>query len=294
MSSHAPAWRIHRPTAPRVVITLWLVVLAVALMVIGAALPWLVVFNGLTAIRGFSLDGGILGGAVLAVVALLYVQARHGGSRYLRPLAIVIAFAVAADSLYSAWRIDEYIATPGQTGVLTAPAPGSGPYVLAFAAVLLVVAAAIAPAAPGRLAGRSIARLALAFLLLIAATIHLILTPEHLEISTILGLGFLAAGLAQLVLAAAAIGGRGVVAVLGMNAVVVVNIALIAIYAYAVLVGLPIEAGHADDAVGLALGAGEPVDVKGGVDFAAEVAAVVIAAVLSLGRAGLTEDASAA
>jgi hypothetical protein len=275
------------------VITLSLVVLAVALMVIGAALPWLVVFNGLTAIRGFSLDGGMLGGAVLAVVALLYVQARHGGARYLRPLAIVIAFAVAADSVYSAWRIDQYIAAPGPTGVLTAPAPGSGPYVLAFAGVLLVVAAAIAPAAPGRLTGRSIARLALALLLLIAATIHLILTPEHLGISTILGLGFLAAGLAQLVLAAAALGGRGVVAAMGMNAVVVVNIALIAIYVYAVLVGLPIEAGHADDAVGLALGAGEPVDVKGGVDFAAEVAAVVIAAVLSLGRSGLTEDASA-
>jgi hypothetical protein len=130
------------------------------------------------------------------------------------------------------------------------------------------------------------ARLALTLLLVVAAIIHLILTPEHLGISTLLGIGFLLAGVAQLALA-------GLVlrwpqrTDLVMGAIVIVNIALIVMYVYAVLVGLPLEAGHAaDDGGGLRIGSGEPVDLKGAIDLTVEIAAVALAVVIGFGRAG--------
>jgi hypothetical protein len=255
------------------------------LMIAGGLLPWIVLFNGLTVVDGFSLDGGLLAFLVVAVVALLFVQARHGSVWILRPIAIVTASAVVADSLYSAWRISVYVGAPGPTGVLADPSPGAGPYVFAAAGAVLVAAAVIAPAAPRRMGGRIAALLTLALLLLVAASIHLILTPEHLGVSTLLGVGFLLAGLAQLGLAGFALSAPSRAETIGMDVVIVVNLALIVIYVYAVLVGLPLEAGHAaDDAVGLRLGAGEPIDLKGGIDLIAEVAAVGIAAVLALRR----------
>jgi hypothetical protein len=256
---------------------------ALALMLAGGFLPWLTVFNGLSAVRGFSLDGGLLAFILLSALAMLFVQARAGGARILRPIAIAGAFAVVADSLYSAWRISAFVAAPGPDGVLSAPALGPGPYVFAAAGVVLLAAALVAPAAAGRLAMRVALRLTLAVLLLAAAVIHLILTPEHLGISTVLGLGFLAAGLAQSALAGLAVGASERLQPFVMYAIIVVNIALIAIYLYAVLVGLPFEAGHADDDAGLRIGVGEAVDVKGAVDLIAEVAAVGIAAFLALG-----------
>jgi hypothetical protein len=276
---------VRRTPAPRRVIALAAVVSAVVLMIAGGLLPWIVLFNGLTAVRGFSVDGGFLALLVLAAVALLFVQARHGSARILRPIAIVAASAVVADSLYSAWRISVYVGAPGPTGVLTDPSPGAGPYVFAAAGTVLLAAAIIAPAAPRRMGGSIAARLTLALLLLVAAIIHLILTPEHLGVSTLLGTGFLLAGLAQFGLAGFALGAHDRAATIGMDLVIVVNLALIAIYVYAVLVGLPLEAGHAaDDAIGLRLGSGEPIDVKGGIDLIAEVAAVGIAACLALRR----------
>jgi hypothetical protein len=167
------------------------------------------------------------------------------------------------------------------------PSPGVGPYVFAAAGAVLLAVAVIAPATPGRVSKQVAARLALSVVLLVAAIIHLILTPEHLGVSALLGTGFLLAGVAQLVLAGTALGARGRVEVFGLSAIVVVNVALIGIYVYAVLVGLPIEAGHAaDDAGGLRMGGGEPVDVKGGVDLIAEVAAVAIAAVIGFRGTG--------
>jgi hypothetical protein len=285
MSSHTLMPGTLRVTPSRPAVALALAVIAVALMIAGGLLPWLSLFNGLTTVQGFSVDGGILALVTLAVVALLFVQARHGGAGILRPIAILASMAIVADSLYSAWRITAYAGDPGPTGVLTSPAPGAGPYVFAAAGAVLVVAAAIAPAAPGRLGRAMTARLVLALLLLTAAIIHLTLTPEHLEISLLLGVGFLLAGFTQLALAALVLGApeRGD---LVMSAVVVVSVALIVIYAYAVLVGLPLEAGHeAEDAIGWQIGAGEPVDMKGVVDFIAEVAAVALAVVIGFGAA---------
>jgi len=290
MSSHLVAARavsldpgMPRPATARRTAALALGATAFALMLAGGFLPWLTLFNGLTAVRGFSLDGGALSFVVLSVLAMLFVQARHGGARVLRPIAIAGALAVVADSLYSASRISAFVADPGPAGAVSAPMPGAGPYVFAAAGAVVLAAALVAPAAAGRLGMQTALRLTLSVLLLAAAVIHLILTPEHLGVSTVLGLGFLAAGLAQAALAGLAVAAPERLQRLVMYGVLVVNMALLAIYLYAVLWGLPIEAAHADDDAGLRIGAGEAVDVKGAVDFIAEVAAVGIAAFLALG-----------
>jgi hypothetical protein len=124
-------------------------------------------------------------------------------------------------------------------------------------------------------------RLGLAALLAVAAVIHLLLTPEHLGESPLLGLGFLAAGLAQLALAAVLVLHRlRRVDDLVLAAVVAVDVALVALYAYAVLVGLPFGGGGEEHAAGLVLGAGEPVDQWGFVDLLAELGAVGLAGLL--------------
>lgn|GEM_PF-3992478 len=125
------------------------------------------------------------------------------------------------------------------------------------------------------LASGSVARLAMAAALFTAGWIHLMLVPDHLGEATILGLGFLAAGIVQVVLAALVLW-RPRDGSLGL--VVAVNVPLIAIYAYAVLVGLPF-AGHSDptEASGLVLGAGEPVDWLGAISKVTELTSTVIA-----------------
>jgi hypothetical protein len=65
--------------------------------------------------------------------------------------------------------------------------------------------------------------------------------------------------------------------------VVVLNVTLIVIYAYAVLVGLPFGAGSEHDhteAAGLLIGAGEPVDWYGGISKVAELISAAIALAL--------------
>jgi len=258
-----------------------LTAIAVALMIAGGLLPWVVVFNGLTAVRGFALDGGLLAFLMLAAVALLYVQAAHGGARVLRPIALAAAALVLADSLYSAWRISAYVAAPGPAADLTQPSAGAGPFVSAVAGAVLIAAAATTPSTRARLGRRVTARVSLAILLLMAAVIHLVLTPEHLAVSGLLGAGFLVAGLVQLAFAGFTLVAPDRMLPIGMNLVIVVDVALIVLYVYAVLVGLPFEAGHAADDAGLRLGAGEPVDVKGAIDLIAEAGVVGIAAFLA-------------
>ncbi|KHK97466.1 hypothetical protein LK09_11970 [Microbacterium mangrovi] len=262
-------------------VALLLCIAAVALMLAGGFLPWVSVYRGLTAVGGFALDGGFLAFVVLVVVALVFVLSRHGGGRILRPIAVVGAGAVVADSLYSAWRISEFVRSPGPAGALIEPTIGPGPVVFGVAGAALLAGAVLAPAARGRLGTGGALRVALAVLLLAAGVIHLVLTPEHLGVSPVLGLGFLAAGVAQVTFAGLAVGASGRAESLVTFAIVVVNVALIVLYAYAVVIGLPFESGHADEG-GWRIGAGEPVDLRGGLDFIAEVAAVVIAAVLAL------------
>jgi peptidoglycan/LPS O-acetylase OafA/YrhL len=131
-----------------------------------------------------------------------------------------------------------------------------------------------------RLQSSLVARVFIAAALLATGWIHLLLAPEHLAESTILGLGFLASGLAQVALA-------GIVvwrpASWSLALVVVLNVTLIVIYAYAVLVGLPFGAGSEHDhteAAGLLIGAGEPVDWYGGISKVAELTSAAIALAL--------------
>ena len=279
MTTHALAPLLPIRVATRRGLTISLIGTAMILMVLGAALPWLVVFNGLTTVPGLSLDGGFLAGIMVAVVCVLYVAARHGGARILRPIALVASAAVLADSLYSGWRIAGYIEHPGSTAALTVPSAGPGPYVMAAGAAILFVAAAIAPHRISPLARQALIRLLLALVLLTAASIHLILSPQHFSESPLLGVGFLLAGIVQL-------GAAAVVLTRaddrGLNLVLLVSIALIAIYGYAVFVGLPLDSEHAaDTAGGLTLGAGEPVDFTGLVNVIAQITAIPLALILA-------------
>jgi hypothetical protein len=203
----------------------------------------------------------------------------------LRPLAVVGGLIVAADAVLSAVRIAGYVADPGPAGPLAQPSAGAGPWVMAAGGLLLAAAAVVAPVARRRFEHGAMLQLPLAAVLLVAGTIHLLLTPEHLAESTLLGAGFLLAGVAQVVLAVLVLLRRP--SDLVLTAAIAVTVALIALYAYAVLVGLPFgehEEHMATAEAGLVLGAGEPVDLWGFVNLLAELAALPLAGVL-LGRA---------
>ena len=140
-----------------------------------------------------------------------------------------------------------------------------------------------------------------------AGAIHFLLTPEHLEMSGVLGAGFLAAGIAQLAMA-------------GMTifrptrplfvAVIALSVALVGAYSYNVVVGLPFHAeaalltesddGHHDrdhdhtastpddhhagaevgdeHHSGVVVGAGEPVTAAGALTQLAQLVAAGVAA----------------
>ena len=89
-------------------------------------------------------------------------------------------------------------------------------------------------------------------------------------------MGFLAAGLVQLVFAVYVVVGQDDRPI---GLLLAVTIALIAIYAYALVVGLPLDSGHSDSVIGLRLGSGEPVTATGVVDVLAEMATVALALV---------------
>ncbi len=135
------------------------------------------------------------------------------------------------------------------------------------------------PGAPSS-SSRTLLRTLMAAALLVAGSIHLLLVPEHLGESTILGLGFLASGIAQVVLAGLALWR---VRAWSLGLTVMVNVTLIALYAYAVLVGLPFGAGSEHvhgEAAGLMVGSGEPIDAYGAVSKLAELLSTAIAAAL--------------
>jgi hypothetical protein len=252
---------------------------------LGATLPWLTLFNGLEPLRGFRLDGGDLSGLALASAAVLLVAARHGGSRVLRPLAALGAVVVVMGALRSAGRIAAYVSDPGPSAALAAPTRGVGPLVMAAGGVALAAAAVLAPL-PARAMDRATAvRLGLAAVTFVAAWMHLVLTPEHLAESTLLGLGFLGAGLLQLGLAAVIVQRHRERA---LSMLVAVDVALLAIWADAVLVGLPLAGGghgHDGGATGLVIGHGEPVDLAAAVTKVAEVTSLVLALLLLHRRA---------
>ena len=167
-------------------------------------------------------------------------------------------------------------------------------------------------------------RVGLALVLAIAGMTHLVLVPDHVAESTLMGLGFVGAAVAELGLAALVLLRPDRPA---YWAAIAVATGLIVLYAFSVMIGLPFaaapseiaeqpaasavhegesehgeshqaaasgehsEAEHAADgedtvhhADGLVLGAGEPVDAIGGATKALEAVSVALAFVLQRRR----------
>lgn len=257
-------------------VALSLALLTSALTIAGLASPWVTVFNGLSTIPGLSVDGGYLAAVTAVSFATLHVMATSGGGRMLRSIAVLGGVVVVADSLLSIARISEYVAHPGTGGALTVPGAGPGPFFTLVGGVALVATALAAPSAQSRLGRGMVLRLMLSVSLIIAADLHLVLTPQHFDEALLLGVGFLAAGLFQLALAVYVIV-RHDDRPIGL--LLAITIALIAIYAYALFIGLPLDSGHSDAAAGLRLGSGEPLTTTGLIDVLAEIATVALALV---------------
>jgi len=243
-----------------------------------AAMPWLTLFHGFTPLRGFRLDGGDLSGIAVAAALLMLVAARHGGARFLRPAAAALALILTLGAVNS-WRsIAAYVAEPGPAATLTAPTGSPGPLVMAAGGVALLVAALTLPLPARPLTTGVRLPLVLAVLSFVAAWMHLVLTPEHFAESAVLGSGFLLSAIAQLIIAALAIQ-RPSERVWSL--LIIVNTALIVVWAYAVFHGLPFGGDeHAPQAGGLAIGSGEPVDPAAALTKGAELAGIAVALVL--------------
>lgn len=137
-------------------------------------------------------------------------------------------------------------------------------------------------------------RAALATALALAG-VMLILTPEHFAESTAMGLGFIAAGIAKLGLAATVLLQPSRLVYV---AVVAVTAALIGLYAFNVLFGLRFAGAsepsthdersehsgtgeHGDEhSGGLIVGSGEPIDASGAATKLSEAVALGVAVVL--------------
>lgn len=270
---------IHAPRRiDRTVGAAGLMIVGLVTVGIGAALPWVTIYHGLTTVNGLAGDGSPLLGLAAGTALLWIVYLRTGRPRPLQVAAAVAAFVAAGYAAFDAWRIARYVADPGPTGPLAAPVFGPGSIILAIGALLLLAAVLLTPSRRRHLPAGMALPLAAGVALFTAGWIHLMLTGDHLSEATILGLGFLLAGLVQIGLAVVVTLRPRDLAYYG---VVAVNVSLIFLYAYAVLKGLPI--GGQDHAGGLVLGSGEPVDLAGAVSKGAELLSLV-AAFMLLGR----------
>ncbi len=260
--------------------------LGVVLVAVGAYLPWLTVYNGLTPIPGFRLGGGPLAGIAVAGAGLVLVSVHRGGGRVLRPVAALGSAVVVVGALYVAHGVVGYAADPGPAGPLLMPQAGFGAYVMAAGGLSLLMAAVLArPVSRASTALTAVLwlQLVLAALTLGAGWVHLLLAPEHLAEHPLLGMGFIAAGVAQVALAVLVVA-RPTMTTLPL--LIVLDVAIMAVYAYAALVGLPFAADDGmagmagmagmdmSDDHGLVLGAGEAVDLVGGLTFVAELVGV--------------------
>lgn len=163
---------------------------------------------------------------------------------------------------------------------------------------------------------------AVAIALGIAGVIHLLLTPEHMEISVVFGAGFLAAGTGQLGIAAMAVLRPSR---LVYGAIIATTLGLIGLYTYNVVVGLPFHGpavvaatdelasdrahGHPVEApaethalsgthdhqdAGVTTGTAEPMDPYGVMTQVAQLSAVALALVLLLRRPPATAERATA
>lgn len=250
-------------------------VVGAAITLVGSALPWVTIFRGTETLTGWNGSPRYLAGLAVASAALTLLFLRTGLPIAFRRLAALAGLIVVAGTALNIWQVASMASPHSVTAQLLDPRLGPGPFVMLAGAIFLLAGVAI-PASASRVPAGVWPRVTLAGALFTSGWIHLALTPEHLQQATILGLGFLVAGLAQLALA-------GLLTVRPSNlayyAVVGLSATLIALYAIAVLKGLPFGGGH-DHGSGLVLGSGEPIDLQGAISKLAELFSLAAALVL--------------
>lgn len=245
-----------------------------ALAVIGSALPWLSFYAGLQQVRGSDGQHGLIIIALgLATVGIAALHLARGGAMT-RWLLAGAGFATVAVAGYVGIGLLEAFATLSADPLLIARLePGLGVVLLGGSAVFATV---FAPADHGIVdaAARptlSVARLALAAVLAAAGFVHLALAPEHLAQSMLLGLGFLAVGIVQVVLAPLLLVDRGGAV---LAAAFVVSLGSVLALLAATTVGLPLL-GHGE--VMGPLGPVEAIDDVAAMTGMAEIVGVVLA-----------------
>jgi hypothetical protein len=262
----------------RVVIGTAGVATGVALVLIGVALPWVTLQHGQQSVNGVPGDGAYLATAAIGAAALWTAYLMGGRPGPLRALAAGTGFLVVYWTIFDIERIVTVVTGDPVAGAMGAPLMGPGPLVAAVGGIVLLGSTLGVPSLARGLRRADWMRVLLAAALLATGAIHLQQAPGHLEVSTVLGLGFLAAAVSQLGLGAA-------VLVRGhrlLYAAIVADCALFfLLYVYAVVHGLPFPA-HGD--AGIQVGAGEPVTLSGVLSKLAEAVAIAIALPLALRR----------
>ncbi len=244
-----------------------------AVVVVGALLPWVSLFRGLTTVSGFGADGFFLIGLAVGTALLLAWYERLGRPASVRRLAAALATAIVAVSAFDWWRIVHFVSNPGVVAPLAAPSAGPGPVVSAGGGLLLLAAILMLRPGAGRLPQGTWPRVALAGSLAVAAWIHFDIIGEHLGQTLLLGLGTAGFGVGQAALA---------VLLLvrprrwTLDLVVAIDAGLVFFYAFNVLIGLPF-AKPEPFSPGLLLGQGEAVGLRGAVALLCEISGMGMA-----------------
>jgi hypothetical protein len=250
-------------------------VVGAMITLVGSALPWATIFRGTQTLTGWDGSPRYFAGLAVASAALTLLYLWAGRPAAFRRLAVLAGSAAVVGCVVASWQVAALDSSHLVSARILTPVLGLGPFVMVAGALFLLAVVAV-PTSADRVPASLWPRVITAGALFSAGWIHLALTPEHLGETTILGLGFLAAGLAQLVLAFL-ITTRP--SELTYYAVVGLSAALVVLYAIAVLKGLPFG-GYYHHGSGLTLGSGEPVDLEGAVSKLAELSSLATAFVL--------------
>lgn len=261
-----------------------------SLTVVGAVAPWLSLYAGLEQLSGTSgLHGRIMIGLGLLAVGLSVAHLFRGsratrwalGAAGFLVLGLGGWLGIGLIQTFSALAADPLLVASLEPGLGLAIAGGAATFATLFA--------------PDERSGRTTSRrpklstlhISVASLVAVAGIIHVALTPEHLEGSALLGLGFLVAGGAQLTVAIVVLRARDTGAAFAALAVSAGS--LVPLVA-AVTVGLPVLP-HGG-AMG-PLGPVEQLDDLVALTALVELIAIV-ASVRLLGRSRLGEDGRSA
>jgi len=262
----------------RVVLGTVVVAAGVAIVLIGVALPWLTMQHGQQSVNGVLGDGAYLATAAIGAGSLWTAYLMGGRPGPLRALAAGTAFLIVYWTIFDVERIVTVVTGDPLAGAMGAPLMGPGPLVAALGGIVLLGSTLSVPSVRAGLRRAQWIRVLLAAGLLATGAIHLQQAPEHLEVSAMLGLGFLGAALSQLGLGA-------IVLVRGHRLLYVAIVADCALffllYVYAVVHGLPFP-NHHDP--GIQIGAGEAVTLSGVLSKLGEAVAIMLALPLALRR----------